>query len=373
MHKERLLMRRKIILLFMFVFIFALPGCALSTPEGDLDAIVEATLAAIDAAQSAEPENTPVPTATQPISEPSVTPTPTETMVPTPQTDAEAIKAALNAYLPNPVDEGTIMVSEIVGKLARGGLPGAYFIAAKEGETWIIIYAGQATPYCNVINPYAFPTAWVPECLDEDGTLIERSEEEGSTVVEILGSPTWTDTMDSNKRWYLLSTDNAEFKMESSALVMTVFSAGGYDEWGVAAGADQTDFYLEVTAKTGGKCSGKDRYGVIFRVPDPSEGYIFEFSCDGRFRLYEWDGENYSELQGWKSNSAILTGPSKENRLGLMVAGDQATLYANDQQLGEYTLEDYPQGRFGLVIGSSETDNFKVSIDTVRFWNLAGS
>jgi hypothetical protein len=366
-------MRRLILPLFMFVLTISLPGCALPTPESDLDAIVAATLAALDATETIAPENTPVPSATQPESEPSVTPTPTETLVPTPQTDAEAIKAALNEYLPNPVDEGTIMVSEIVGKLARGGLPGAYFIAAKDDGTWIIIYAGQATPYCNVINPYAFPTAWVPECLDEDGMLVERSEAEGPTIVDALGSPTWTDTMDNRGRWYLVSTDNTKFTIEGGFLVMNTLEAGGYDEWGVAAGADQTDFYLEVTAKTGGQCSDKDRYGVIFRVPDPSEGYIFEFSCDGRFRLYEWDGENYTELQGWKTNSAILTGPNKENRLGLMVEGDQATLYANDQQLGEYTLEDYPQGRFGLVIGSSETDNFKVSIDTVRFWNLAGS
>jgi hypothetical protein len=72
-------------------------------------------------------------------------------------------------------------------------------------------------------------------------------------------------------------------------------------------------------------------------------------------------------------DASILSGPDKVNRLGVLVQGDQVELFANDQFLGEYVLEDYPQGRFGLVVGSTETDNFKVSIDTVKFWNLAGS
>lgn len=287
-------------------------------------------------------------------------------------TDAEQIKAALIEYVDVDMDESTISVSEIEGKLARGGLQGAYFIAAKEAGNWIIIYAGQATPYCNLINPYAFPTAWVPECLAPDDSLVVREEPEVHPDLASLGSPTWTDTMDTQGRWYLLNTDNTKFTMKDGYLVMDALTAGGIDEWGVASGADQTDFYLELTTKTGDQCSGLDRYGVIFRVPDPAKGYIFELSCSGRFRLYEWDGENYTGLQNWKQDPAILAGPDKENRLGVMVVGDQVKLYANNEFLGEYTLEHYPQGRFGLVVGSTETNNFKVKVDTVKFWKLTG-
>jgi hypothetical protein len=112
---------------------------------------------------------------------------------------------------------------------------------------------------------------------------------------------------------------------------------------------------------------------VIFRVPDPSQGVIFTFSCDGRYRLYEWDGEKYTGIQEWHADSSIISGPDEVNRQGVMVVGDQVKLYANDRLLGEYTIDDYPQGRFGLVVGSSDTDNFKVMIDSVSFWNLADS
>lgn len=365
-------MKFRLAMILVIVYALILTGCVPPVSEDNLDAIVAATLAAIEATEAIPPEDTPVPTATEPVTEEPPTPTPTHTKEPAAMSDAELIKAALIEYVDVDMDESTITVSEIEGKLARGGMQGAYFIAAKEAANWIILYAGQATPHCNLINPYAFPTDWVPECLAPDDSLVVRSEPEVHPDLASLGSPTWTDTMDSRGRWFLLSTDNTKFTIEGGYLVMNALEAGGYDEWGVAAGNDQIDFYLELTVKTGGHCGGLDRYGVIFRVPDPSEGYIFEFSCNGRFRLYEWDGENYTGLQNWKLDAAILAGPDKENRQGVMVVGDLVKLYANDQFLGEYTLEHYPEGRFGLVVGSTETDNLKVLIDKVKFWNLTG-
>jgi hypothetical protein len=69
-------------------------------------------------------------------------------------------------------------------------------------------------------------------------------------------------------------------------------------------------------------------------------------------------------------DDAILVGPNKENRMGVMVVGDEVKLFANDQLLDTYTIDDYPEGRFGLVIGSDDTDNLNATVDTVRFWNL---
>lgn len=359
-------------LLFVLLLSFSIVSCTLPASQPDLDSIVAATLEALELEQTAIPENTPVPTATEAVSPEPPSATPTDTQEPEDMTDAEMIVAALVDYVEVDLDESTITVSEIEGKLARGGLQGAYFIAAKEAGNWIIIYAGQATPYCNLINPYAFPVDWVPECLAPDDSLVVRTEPEVHPDLASLGEPTWTDTMDSQGRWYLVSTANTEFDMEGGYLVMEALSSGSFDEWGVAAGSNVTDFYLELTVKTGEQCAGLDRYGVIFRVPDPTKGYIFELSCSGRFRLYQWDGENYTGLQNWKVDPAILAGPDKENRPGVMVVGDQVKLYVNDQFLGEYILEDYPEGRFGLVVGSSETANFKAKVDTAKFWKLAG-
>ena len=360
-------MKIRWMMILLLVLLLTLAGCGLPADENAISTSVAATLVSMDEAETEEPVVPILPTATlKLVEDPTLTP-PTET--PGPVTDEEAIKAALAVYLEVAEEDLTATVSEITGDLARGGLQGAYFIAAKDGGVWIIIYAGQATPYCNLVNPYAFPVAWVSQCLDENDTVIQRSEPEVDAEIVSLGAPTWTDSMDSAGRWYLLSTDNVTFKLESGSLVMEVQEGGGYDEWGVAAGA-VTDFYLEITARMGDQCSGIDRYGLIFRAPDPSQGYIFEFSCDGRFRLYKWDGETYTGIQGWKSSALILSGPDKENRLGVMAEGSDVRLYANGKLLGEYAIESYPEGRFGLVVGSTNTDNFKVMVDFASFWDL---
>ena len=362
-------MKTRWMMILFLVFLLTLAGCAEPANEDVISTSVAATLVSMDDADTEEPDVLIPPTVTQDVAEDPTSPPPTETPTPGPVTDEEAIKAAMNEYLDSPVDESSITVSEIMGDLARGGLQGAYFIAAKDGGGWIIIYAGQATPYCNLINPYGFPVVWVPECLAEDDSLVPRSEPDVDADITSLGAPTWTDSMDSAGRWYLLSTSNVTFTLDNGSLVMEVHEGGGYDEWGVAAGA-VTDFYLEITASTGDQCSGIDRYGLIFRAPDPTQGYIFEFSCDGRFRLYKWDGEEYTGIQGWKSSSLILSGPNKENRLGVMTDGSDVKLFANGKLLGEYAIDSYPEGRFGLVVGSTNTDNFKVMVDSASYWDL---
>ncbi|MFN2147123.1 MAG: family 16 glycoside hydrolase [Anaerolineales bacterium] len=371
-------MKKLLLFLLTLGLAFAFGACTPApTPTEDvLSTAVAATLAAIDQTPIVPPENTQAPMATaagpaSPTAEIApATATPTSTPV---LTDAEAIKVAVNAYLSSPVDPNTITVSEIQGNLARGGIPGAYFIAARDSGNWFVVFAGQATPPCNLINPYNFPASWVPECFAENGSLVQRETGSGGTDFQVLGTPTWTDNMDSSSRWYLVSTSGTTFKVEGGYLVMTAHDAGGLDEWGLAAVSDQTDFALELTVKTGSTCSGLDRYGVIFRAPDPTQGYVFEFSCDGRFRLYEWDGETYTGLQNWKGSAAIVGGANQTNRMGLIARGDKVKLYANDQLLGEYDIPDYDSGRFGLVVGAKETAGFNAKVDTVKYWNLAGS
>ncbi len=363
-------MKSRCLIILVLVVLLTLAGCDTPADENVISTSVAATLGSMDVIETDEPVEPIPPTGTLPVVEDPTLPPPTETPTPGPVTDEEAIMAALAAYHEVAVEDLSATISEISGDLARGGLQGAYFIAAKDGGVWIIVYAGQATPYCHLVNPYGFSTEWVPECLGEDDSLVLRTEEDADADITSLGSPTWTDSMDTASRWYLLSTSNVTFTMEDGSLVMEVHEGGGYDEWGVAAGADITDFYLEITARMGDECSGIDRYGLIFRAPDPSQGYIFEFSCDGRFRLYKWDGEEYTGIQNWKSSSLILSGTNKENRLGVMTDGSDVRLYANGKLLGEYAIGDYSQGRFGLVVGSTNTDNFKVMVGSASFWDL---
>jgi len=193
--------------------------------------------------------------------------------------------------------------------------------------------------------------------------------QEGTTELN-LGSPDWRDTMDSSAYWYLVDTDTTRFSMDEGRLKMTVLDPGSSDEWGLSLRPEIDNFYLQATFITGGTCADADRYGVLLRAPNPNQGYVFGFSCTGRYRLYTWDGENYRGIQEWRASGAIRVGANQTNILGVWMDGETIRLYANGQLLAEFTDDQFDSGKFGLFIGSADTTNFTVFVDEVATWDL---
>jgi hypothetical protein len=185
-----------------------------------------------------------------------------------------------------------------------------------------------------------------------------------------LGTPTWRDTMDNSTNWYLLDTGQTKFSMDDGKLVMVSKKPGAGEEWGLSNRPAMKDYYLQATFITGSTCSGSDRYGLLGRAPDPNKGYVLEFSCDGRYRLYKWDGTTYTALQEWRSATSIKLGGNQTNVMGLWMQGSTLRVYANAHQVAEFTDDTYDEGQFGLVIGSANTENFTVSVDLVEYWEF---
>ncbi len=202
-----------------------------------------------------------------------------------------------------------------------------------------------------------------------DTFWVEIEVEEGVEALE-LGDPTWTDTFSDASNWYLLDTANSHFSIENNQLVMTADLPGQGEEWGLSTHPGITDFYMEVSFTTGDECASLDRYGVLVRAPDPNQGYVYGFSCDGRFRLYKWDGETYQGLQQWTSSAKIQTGPEQTNKLGILLSGDTIKLYANDYLLLELSDSTYDTGRFGLFIGSTNTEDLKIYVNDMSYWEV---
>jgi hypothetical protein len=205
---------------------------------------------------------------------------------------------------------------------------------------------------------------------DSDTPFYVQVSVQESTGELNLGSPTWSDPMNNGSNWYLLDEPNTKFEIEDGKLVMRSVDPGEAEEWGLATRGEIDDFYMEIKATTGEECSGLDRYGLLLRAPDPNKGYVYGFSCDGRYRIYKWDGENYQPIQEWKASAHIKSGPNQTNLLGIWLKGNTIRLYANRILLGEYTDSTYDSGQFGLFIGSSETEDFEVSIDELSYWLL---
>lgn len=189
-----------------------------------------------------------------------------------------------------------------------------------------------------------------------------------------LGPANWTDNMDSvSDNWYLLDTSNTKFTQGDGKMVMTSNSPSSGDEWGLSNKPSLKDYYLQATFITGGSCAGLDHYGLLARAPDPNSGYVLEFSCDGHYRLYKWDGKNYNALQEWHTTSSIHSGANQTNIMGIWMKGSTLRVYANGFKLAEFTDNTYDHGQFGLVLGSVNTNNLTVNVDQVAYWDLTGS
>jgi hypothetical protein len=185
-----------------------------------------------------------------------------------------------------------------------------------------------------------------------------------------LGQFTWRDPFDSGNGWNLGEDSFTEAKVEGGRFILTGLTTA--DGWRLTWPEVQ-DVYLEAAIRTR-TCTGNDEYGLMFRVPDihdPDEGYLFGFTCDGRYFFRTWDGENMTALISATASSAIQSGSDKTNRIGVWAEGDDFTLYANGTRLTEITDGSFSdKGGFGFFIGARQTDRFTIEADEIAYWDI---
>ena len=211
--------------------------------------------------------------------------------------------------------------------------------------------------------------------LNADQAFWVRISVSGVGQSQDLGDPDWQDNFDADlKRWYLPADNNIQFEIKDGQLVMTAFKPDG-DQWRLAELPALSDFYIEMEAITGDACAKKDSYGFLLRSPKSSgsvvdTGYVFGFSCDGNYRYYRMDSGNYVSLQNWKPTPFLKQGPNQTNKIGVRAEGDAFTIYVNGNEVDSFNDSTYPEGLFGLMIRSEQTDNFQVAVEQMAYWSL---
>lgn len=211
------------------------------------------------------------------------------------------------------------------------------------------------------------PTETLTPTLTSTPTAIERD-------VEIpTGSPTWMDTFESGKNWYLYADDHVRFEAMDGKVLMTALKPESWDGF-MLTYPDLANFYLQATFITGQICEGLDRYGVVFRASKHEDLYVkyylYGFSCDGRYWLRSFNPGKVDNLIPWTSSEWILKGPQQTNQLGVLAQGERLVLFANGKRLAEIKDSSHPMGKFGLFIGALTNENFRVSVDEIAYWEI---
>jgi len=185
-----------------------------------------------------------------------------------------------------------------------------------------------------------------------------------------LGSSTWGAVFDDGtETWFQYENDQVKSEVRDNKLVLTAKKTNSFDAW-VMSYPQLDDAYLEVLFTTGEACAGKDRYGLLFRAPDNSKGYLFNVACDGSYQLRIWDGEKFTDLINWTIDTNIATGPEVNQRLGVWVEGDRLVLYVNGFKVGETQDSTFNAGTFGVNIAAAENEGFTVDVTEAKAWDL---
>ncbi len=205
--------------------------------------------------------------------------------------------------------------------------------------------------------------------VTEEPTIEPTIESDDPAVY--LGKPDWVDEMDKPEYWPVGSDDFTSASFENGA--MTLVALDDLPGWRIASTVELGTAYIEATVKMGDECSGKDAYGIVFRVPKNSgyeRGYFFGVTCDGQYNLRAWDGLKGQDktLIYYTSSEFIDKGANQTNRLGVMTVGDRILLYVNGEYVDEVVDETYDLGYFGMFINRDKTEDLTVYVDQVRYW-----
>jgi len=188
--------------------------------------------------------------------------------------------------------------------------------------------------------------------------------------VDSLGNPSFKDSFSGSNHWYTYAGDDSRAQVKNGVLEMIMFNPQDSVDWTMSWQTGQ-HFYAEVTANTQKKCNGEDRYGLLFRAPNTDSGYIYLFSCDGKYRLLAYDGTTSKLVVDWKSSNYIDQGSYQKNVIGVLANGSTIVLYANGHKLRSVTDTSFGnRGRFGLIIGSAESYDFTIEYDNFKLWEL---
>lgn len=188
-----------------------------------------------------------------------------------------------------------------------------------------------------------------------------------------LGKPTWTDAMNAGDNWPTGADPSGFTEIGFQNGFMELSALKPIDGWRLTFDK-LTNAYIEMTVNSG-SCLSQDRYGLIARVPsltDANRGYLFGFTCDGKFSIRKWDGASNSMTNFivWKTNAAINAGTNKVNRMGVMMNGNKLSIYANGVLLGDVLDNTWLEGNFGIFAGAHESTNVMFKVDELNYWKL---
>ncbi len=193
--------------------------------------------------------------------------------------------------------------------------------------------------------------------------------EAGDPALE-LGTPDGIDTFDAAVNFAPMATMCFLTEIAGGQFVMAANGVAGIYCWTTSWPQIQ-DFYIETTTVMPDLCAAGDQFGLLFRSPDSSSGYLFSLSCAGQYSLKRVSGGSVTDLIAPTSSETILTNAGDANRLGVAAYGGDYQLFANGKYLASAADPTFLEaGDLGYFVNASSSNPFISRYEELKVWTL---
>jgi uncharacterized protein YraI len=193
--------------------------------------------------------------------------------------------------------------------------------------------------------------------------------EAGDPALE-LGAPDGIDTFDAAINFAPMATKCFQSEITGGQFVMAANGVPGAYCWTTSWPQIQ-DFYIETTAVMPDVCAAGDQFGLLFRSPDSSSGYLLGLTCAGEYSLKRVTGGSVTDLIPTTASEYILTNGGEINRMGVAAYGGDYHLYANGKYLNSASDYTYVlSGDLGYFVNASTSNPFLSRYEDLKVWTL---
>ncbi len=225
----------------------------------------------------------------------------------------------------------------------------------------LTIQPGQQTAVTPTVAPsptatFAFPT--IPPSVTPTALPAVTPTPD---VLGSLGDVLYHDDFSSNTGWDLRQAEQGSTSLGDGQLTLVVRQPGGF-RYVLSPYLPPLDYYVEVHARTE-LCSPGDEFGLMFRVAANGDHYRITLTCEGGARVTRVLQGASIALVPVTDTFLVLPGAPADNRIGVLVAGDQLRFFLNGLEAFSVRDESLVAGGIGLILRAGNAGQLTISFD----------
>ena len=178
-----------------------------------------------------------------------------------------------------------------------------------------------------------------------------------------LGDVIFEDRFSTSEGWNVSRSSRGEISIAGSEINIVINQPNSY-LYAYREKPDLENFFVQIRSNLS-LCSGRDEYGLLFRLTNDQNFYRYSLSCSGEVRLEKVSAGGVTTLQPWTRSASVPVGAPSKSSLEVLAQGQEMSFFVNGDLQFKAVDEELKIGSFG-VFGKSTGD----SAYTVSFSDL---